>query len=133
MGLVKAAAIVLDCADPEELAEFYKELLDAKECPDTTSNRMDIETGTGIRIAFRRDLNATPSSWPRPEDSLQTHLDFLVDADDLDAVERAVVGLGGTPIEASGRGGPNEARMYSDPAGHSFTVRSSLRHGPKTD
>jgi hypothetical protein len=27
MELVKTGAIVLDCAEPEELADFYKELL----------------------------------------------------------------------------------------------------------
>ncbi|MDG4864051.1 VOC family protein [Streptomyces sp. T-3] len=133
MGLVKATAIVLDCSDPEELAEFYKAFLEAEECPGATPNRIDIGTETGIRMAFRRDLNATPASWPRPDDSYQNHLDFLVEADDLDEVERDLIGLGATPMETSGRGGPNEARTYFDPSGHSFTVRSSLQHGPKTD
>ncbi|MFE2992375.1 VOC family protein [Streptomyces sp. NPDC059262] len=134
MELVKTGAIVLDCAEPEELADFYKELLGAKECSDSTSSRTDIEAPSGLRIGFRRDLNATPPSWPRPEDSLQAHLDFFVDAEDLDAVERRIVALGGLPVEASGHsGGPTSARQYADPAGHSFTVRSSVRQGPKTD
>ncbi|MFF1401316.1 VOC family protein [Streptomyces sp. NPDC058287] len=134
MELVKTGAIVLDCAEPEELADFYKELLGAKECSDGTSSRTDIEAPSGLRIGFRRDLNATPPSWPRPEDSLQAHLDFFVDAEDLDAVERRIVALGGLPVEASGRsGGPTSARQYADPAGHSFTVRSSVRQRPKTD
>ncbi|MEV3854329.1 VOC family protein [Streptomyces sp. NPDC050095] len=133
MGLITTGAIVLDCADPDELARFYIELLDAERCPDATVNRTDIETSGGLRMGFRRDLNATPASWPRPEDSLQTHLDFLADADDVDELERRVVSLGGLPIEASGRGGPSEARLYADPAGHTFTIRASLHHGPKVD
>lgn len=65
---------------------------------------------------------------------MQAHLDFFVDAEDLDAVERRIVALGGLPVEASGRsGGPTAARQYADPAYHSFTVRSSVRQGPKTD
>ncbi|MBW8801820.1 MAG: VOC family protein, partial [Streptomyces sp.] len=31
MALVKAGVVVLDCAEPEKLAVFYKELLDAEE------------------------------------------------------------------------------------------------------
>ncbi|MEV0323760.1 VOC family protein [Streptomyces sp. NPDC050658] len=133
MGLITAGAIVLDCSEPEELAQFYLELLDAEPCPDTSSNRTDIETSSGLRMGFRRDVNATPPSWPRPEDSLQAHVDFLAEAGDLDELERHIVTLGGTPIEASGRGGPTEARLYADPAGHSFTVRASPSHGPKAD
>ncbi|MEV0322440.1 VOC family protein [Streptomyces sp. NPDC050658] len=133
MGLITAGAIVLDCSEPEELAHFYLKLLDAEPGTDMSSNRTDIETQSGLRMGFRRDLNATPPSWPRPEDSLQAHVEFLVEADDLDELERHIVALGGTPIDASGRGGPTEALLYADPAGHSFTVRASPSHSPKTD
>lgn len=84
-------------------------------------------------MGFRRDLNATPPSWPRPEDASQAHVDFLVEADGFAELERRIVALGGIPIEASGRGGPTEARLCTDPAGHSFRVRQSLSHGPKVD
>ncbi|MFD8565527.1 VOC family protein [Streptomyces sp. NPDC057694] len=131
MGLITTGAIVLDCSEPEELADFYVKLLEAELCPEATADRIDIESPSGLRMGFRRDLNATPPSWPRPEDSLQAHVDFLVAADDLDELERRIVALGGTPIEATGRGGPTRARLYADPAGHSFSVRASLRHGPK--
>ncbi|MEU6847391.1 VOC family protein [Streptomyces sp. NPDC046716] len=132
-ALVKSGAIVLDCSDPDGLAEFYRQLLGADECPGATSNRTDIQSPGGLRIAFRRDLNATPPSWPRPEDSLQAHLDFLVEERDIDAVERRIVALGGTPVDASDRGDQGAVRQFADPAGHSFTVRSSVRQAPKTD
>ncbi|MFE6400967.1 VOC family protein [Streptomyces alboflavus] len=131
MGLITEGAIVLDCSNPEELAQFYLKLLDAEQCPETSGSRTDIQVPSGLRMGFRLDLNATPPSWPRPEDSLQAHVDFLVGSGDLDEVERHIVALGGTPIQASGRGGSTEARLFSDPAGHSFTVRASLRHSPK--
>lgn len=123
MALVNAGVVVLDCAEPEKLAEFYKGLLGAEET-DATANRIEIEGAGGFRMAFRRDTNATPPSWPRPENSLQAHLDFVVD--DLDEAERGIVGLGGRPVEAKDPAGPHEERGFSDPAGHSFTVRSGI-------
>ncbi|MER6410000.1 VOC family protein [Streptomyces humidus] len=120
MAVVKAGVVVLDCAEPEKLAEFYKGLLDGEET-DLSANRVEIRGADGIRLAFRRDVNATPPSWPRPENSLQAHLDFLVD--DLDEVERRVVSLGGRPLDTKGAPGPHEERGYADPAGHSFTLR----------
>ncbi|MFE9621468.1 VOC family protein [Streptomyces sp. NPDC006527] len=128
MALVKAGVVVLDCAEPEKLAEFYKGLLDARET-DVTANRVEIEGAGGTRLAFRRDVNATPPSWPRPENSLQAHLDFLVD--DLDEAERKVVSLGGRPLETKGAPGPHEERGYADPAGHSFTLRITASTAPK--
>jgi catechol-2,3-dioxygenase len=128
MALVKAGVVVLDCAEPEKLAEFYVGLLDAEET-DSTANRVEIRGADGNRLAFRRDVNATPPSWPRPENALQAHLDFLVD--DLDEVERRIVGLGGRPLETKGASGPHEERGYADPAGHSFTLRLEPSTAPK--
>ncbi|CAL9661068.1 hypothetical protein SUDANB176_07002 [Streptomyces sp. enrichment culture] len=128
MTLVTAGVVVLDCAEPEKLAGFYKELLAAEEV-DARADRVEIRAADGFRLALRRDLNATPPSWPRPENSLQAHLEFVVD--DLDAVERRIVGLGGRPTEAGDVSGPTEERGYSDPAGHSFTVRRGAPTAPK--
>ncbi|MFF9044169.1 VOC family protein [Streptomyces parvulus] len=123
MATVNAGVVVLDCAEPEKLAEFYKGLLGAEET-EVTANRVEIEGPRGFRMAFRRDVNATPPSWPRPENSLQVHLDFVVT--ELDEAERAIVGLGGRPVEAKDPAGPYEERGFSDPAGHSFTVRLAV-------
>ncbi|ROP47090.1 VOC family protein [Streptomyces sp. PanSC9] len=128
MALVKAGVLVLDCAEPEKLAEFYMELLEGEQT-DASANLVEIRGADGVRLAFRRDVNATPPSWPRPENSLQVHLDFLVE--DLDEAERRVVGLGGRPIEARDAAGPYEERGYSDPAGHSFTLRMVPSRAPK--
>ncbi|MEV7074133.1 VOC family protein [Streptomyces sp. NPDC093990] len=128
MALVKAGVVVLDCAEPEKLAVFYKELLGAEET-DATANRVEIRGADGFRLAFRRDVNATPPSWPRPENSLQAHIDFVVE--DLDEAERKVVELGGRPLETKDAAGPFEERGYADPAGHSFTLRLVASTAPK--
>lgn len=121
MALVKAGVVVLDCAEPEKLAEFYKGLLDAEEIV-ASANRVEIRGADGTRLAFRRDVNATPPSWPRPENSFQAHLDFLVD--DLDEVERRVVGLGAAPGD---QGCPRPARG----ARLLRPVRPLLHHPPR--
>ncbi|MEU7423262.1 VOC family protein [Streptomyces sp. NPDC048362] len=128
MALVTAGVLVLDCAEPEKLAEFYKELLEGEQT-DASANLVQIQGADGVRLAFRRDVNATPPSWPRPENSLQAHLEFLVE--DLDEAERRVVGLGGRPIETRDAAGPYEERGYADPAGHSFTLRLNPTRAPK--
>ncbi|GGL63880.1 extradiol dioxygenase [Streptomyces fumigatiscleroticus] len=128
MAPVKAGVVVLDCAEPEKLAEFYKQLLGAEET-DVAANRVEIRGADGFRMAFRRDVNATPPSWPRPENSLQVHLDFV--AEDLDEAERRVVGLGGRPVEAGDPAGVYEERGFADPAGHSFTLRRVPPTAPK--
>ncbi|MFF4957769.1 VOC family protein [Streptomyces sp. NPDC001222] len=128
MSPVVAGVVVLDCAEPEKLAVFYQQLLGAEET-DATANRVEIRSPDGLRLAFRRDANATPPSWPRPENSLQVHLDFMVD--DLDEAERRVVGLGGRPLEAKDAAGPFEERGYADPAGHSFTLCLTRATAPK--
>ena len=128
MPLVEAGYVVLDCAEPEKLAVFYKELLEAEET-DATANRVEIRGADGFRLAFRRDVNAVPPSWPRPENSLQAHLDFVVA--DLDEAERRVVELGGRPLETKDASGPFEQRGYADPAGHSFTLLRVTPTAPK--
>ncbi|WP_320778352.1 VOC family protein [Streptomyces sp. CRN 30] len=130
MGLIKAGVVVLDSAEPEKLAAFYKELLDAEET-EVTANRIEIREPGGFRMAFRRDVNAVPPSWPRPENSLQAHLDFRVD--DLDAAERRIVTLGGRTIEAKESVGAYEyeERGFADPAGHSFSVHMVPPASPK--
>ncbi|MGW1590910.1 VOC family protein [Streptomyces sp. NPDC002386] len=128
MPLVTAGVVVLDCAEPEKLAEFYRQLLDGEQTH-ASANLVEIRGGDGLRLAFRRDANATPPSWPRPENSLQAHLEFLVA--DLDEAERRVVGLGGRPIEARDLAGTFEERGCADPAGHSFTLRLVPSPAPK--
>lgn len=128
MALVNAGVVVLDCSEPEKLALFYRRFLDAEDT-DVTANRVEIRSADGTRLAFRRDVNATPPSWPRPENALQAHLEFMVE--DLDAAERRVVELGGRPLEAKSAPGPYEERGFADPAGHSFTLRRVPSPAPK--
>lgn len=132
MALVTTGVVVLDCAEPEKLAEFYKELLGAEEA-EAHANRVEIRAADGFRLALRRDANATAPSWPRPENSLQAHLEFVVD--DLDAVERLIVGLGGRPME-TGDPPPDPPRSAATPtrrATPSPSAGASRQHPSRAD
>ncbi|MFJ4685403.1 VOC family protein [Streptomyces sp. NPDC091377] len=122
MALLHTGVVVLDCAEPAELAEFYRRLLGAEE-GEVSLDRVDVEAADGTRIAFRRDATVTPPSWPRPDDSFQAHLEFLVP--DLDAAEREIIGLGGRILELDDSSGSAGERVCADPAGHTFTLRQT--------
>ncbi|MGW5698478.1 VOC family protein, partial [Streptomyces asiaticus] len=83
--------------------------------------RVEIVAPGGSRMAFLRDHGFAPPSWPRPDDSQQAHLDLLVE--DIDAAERQVVDLGARPLDTKNNGGLRDTRIYSDPAGHPFSLR----------
>ncbi|WP_052863232.1 VOC family protein [Streptomyces niger] len=121
---VEAAVVVLDCAEPEPVAEFYAKLIGAELPSEMGVELIEITGRHGTRIAFRRDHGAAPPSWPRPDDSQQAHLHLLVPRDRMDDVERQVIDYGGRPMETPRKEGMEELRFFSDPAGHPFVLRS---------
>ncbi|MFI1224385.1 MULTISPECIES: VOC family protein [unclassified Streptomyces] len=123
MTVEKTSVLVLDCAEPMELAEFYAGLLDAEIRIGTDPDFVEIVGNDGVRLAIRRDHGYAPPSWPRPEDSQQAHLRILVGSEDIDEAEREAIGLGARPVDTGdGNGGPRDVRVYADPAGHSFSL-----------
>jgi hypothetical protein len=126
MTVAKTTVLVLDAAEPAELADFYATLLGAEARPGTDPDFVEVTGPSGVRLAIRRDHGYAPPSWPRPESSQQAHLRILVDRDDMDEAELEVIGLGARPLDTKDNGGPRDTRIYSDPAGHSFTLAVRL-------
>ncbi len=122
MAVPKRSVLVLDCAEPNELAEFYAALLNAEVQVGQELDIVEIVGHDGVGLAIRRDHGYAPPSWPRPDDSQQAHLRILVAREDMDEAEREVVGLGARPLDTKDNGGARDTRLYSDPAGHSFTL-----------
>ncbi|MFD6276822.1 VOC family protein [Streptomyces sp. NPDC060209] len=123
MTVGKTSVLVLDCAEPLELADFYAKLLDAETRIGSDPDFVEIVGHTGVHLAVRRDHGYAPPSWPRPEDSLQAHLRVLVDPGDMDEAEREAIGLGARPVDTGdSNSGPRDVRVYNDPAGHSFSL-----------
>ncbi|MEU6487390.1 VOC family protein [Streptomyces sp. NPDC046887] len=131
MTTPKTSVLVLDCAEPEDLAYFYAKLLDATVHRGADPDFVEVIGQDGNRIAIRRDHGYAPPSWPRPDDSQQAHLHILVAEEDMDEAEREAVSLGARPIETRGNSGPRDVRTYADPAGHSFVL--AAREGRSGD
>ncbi|THA68672.1 VOC family protein [Streptomyces sp. A0958] len=122
MAVPKTGLLVLDCAEPKELADFYAALLGAEVRVGHEPDIVEVVGGAGVHLAIRRDHGYAPPSWPRPDDSQQAHLRILVAREDIDEAEREAVGLGARPLDTKNNGGVRDARLYSDPAGHPFTL-----------
>ncbi|MEU3187874.1 VOC family protein [Streptomyces sp. NPDC006923] len=122
MTVAKTSVLVLDSAEPVELAEFYTTFLDAESRIGKDPDFVEIVGHHGVHLAIRRDHGHAPASWPRPESSQQAHLRILVAREDIDEAEREAISLGARPLETKDNGGPRDVRIYSDPAGHSFTL-----------
>ena len=117
--------VVLDCADPWELARFWAVLVGG-EPTQWYSGWVTLEPAPhGQRLSFQRVEAFRPpggSSGPPP----QAHVDVLVD--DLDLAHDRVLAAGARHLRdhVSPRPGPDgEAvpwRVYADPAGHPFCL-----------
>ncbi|MEU3979132.1 VOC family protein [Streptomyces sp. NPDC026672] len=124
MAVPKTVVAVLDCAEPEQLAEFYAGLLHGDIRPTGDPDLIEVAGQDGSVLAFRRDPTFIPPSWPRSEGAQQVHLVLLVGPDDMDAAEREAVNLGALPMEVTDVGTARETRLMSDQAGHAFLLRT---------
>ncbi|GAA1189850.1 VOC family protein [Streptomyces hebeiensis] len=122
MTVAKTSVLVLDCAEPAELAEFYSAFLGAGTRIGADPDFVEIVGHAGVHLAIRRDHGYAPASWPRPESSQQAHLRIMVSREEIDEAEREAISLGARPLDTKHNGGPRDTRTYSDPAGHSFTL-----------
>jgi catechol 2,3-dioxygenase-like lactoylglutathione lyase family enzyme len=117
MSVPRAYSVVLDCPDPQALADFYARLLDwppdNRREPDNGWATLD--GGAGMLIEFQRAADYLPPTWPAPERQQMFHLDFAVD--DLEAAHDRAVELGARPLDEQ-----KNFRVYADPAGHPFCL-----------
>ncbi|WP_328924243.1 VOC family protein [Streptomyces sp. NBC_00190] len=124
--IAEVQCVVLDCPDPQRLAEFYHSVLGGTvDQPDrrwsVDADWATLHTPAGPVLAFQRAPDHRPPSWPDPARPQQFHLDFGVP--DLDRAEEQVLAHGATVLDR----GPADRgwRVYADPAGHPFCL---VRH-----
>ncbi|MGW4892940.1 VOC family protein [Kitasatospora sp. NPDC004240] len=118
----KLQAVVLDCADPVRLAEFYAGLLGGRVVPDPQDpGWVEVHGFEGTPLACQRVDDHQAPRWPGQQHPQQLHLDF--DVDDLDGEERRALALGARVLERTDRLRPDANwRVYADPAGHPFCL-----------
>jgi predicted enzyme related to lactoylglutathione lyase len=109
------SAIVLDCADPVALAEFYRT---ATGWAVTASDEdwASLSDGGPIQLGFQRVDGYRPPEWPGP--AKHAHVDLAVA--DLDSVAEELVAAGATRPEY--QPGQGEWLVLVDPAGHPFCL-----------
>lgn len=122
--MMRLTAITLDCADPGELAEFYRQATGFELHPKSDGDFAGLTAEDGLFLGFQRVDDYQPPCWPAQTVPQQLHLDFAVD--DLDESEARLLGLGATKPEA--HPGGDTWRVFVDPAGHPFCL--TLVSGP---
>lgn len=109
--------VVIDCPEPDELAEFYRQVVGGK-ITDSDGWWTTLEIPSGMRVSFQRVDDYEPPRWPGQEHPQQVHLDVMVD--NLNTSEPLVLELGATKLKGSRS--KTGFRVYADPAGHPFCL-----------
>src|SRR3954451_11995329 len=112
-AIARASVFAFDAADPRRLAAFYSAITGWPVDRDS-GDWIELRSDGGATLAFQLAPDHQPPVWPSADQPQQAHIDF--DVDDLDAGEKAVLGLGAR--KASVQPAPDSFRVFLDPAGH---------------
>ncbi|GAB2776912.1 VOC family protein [Streptomyces daliensis] len=120
MAIATMGVVVLDCPDPQRLAEFYAAVLGWKVDPsESEEDWVEVASPEGRRLAFQESPGYVPPQWPSLEHAQQLHLDLDVPREKMDEAEREVLALGAVLAQGDD-GGKRNFRVYLDPVGHPF-------------
>jgi hypothetical protein len=126
--------VVLDCAAPRPLAEFYRQLFGlsyrpgdeppAAGEPDPRGGEwLVLRAGSGLGIAFQRVDRFAPPTWPEGPRPQQAHLDSSVASkEELLSQHERVLALGGRLLRDGFDDYEEPIGVYADPAGHPFCI-----------
>ncbi|MFL4904565.1 VOC family protein [Streptomyces sp. MMS24-I2-30] len=116
-------SVVLDCADPVRLAEFYAAIVGGVPRVED-EDWVVLEAPGAPRIAFNREPEYQPPAWPREGgNAQQVHLDLDAGRTwaEVDAAHAKVLELGARPLDLADRE-TKDFLVYADPAGHPFCL-----------
>jgi catechol 2,3-dioxygenase-like lactoylglutathione lyase family enzyme len=113
--------VILDCCDPQQVADFYARLLGQPVTYRSDDFCVVARDETTSGLAFQFAPNHVAPTWPGPKIPQQSHLDVMVD--DLETARKDVLTIGARHLQGD---------VYADPAGHPFCLihRPSWRHQP---
>lgn len=120
MSDVRLGAVSVDCADPAELSDFYRDVLDL-EVMFSTPDFVALQ-GAGCLLTFQRVADHQRPSWPAGPVPKQLHFELAVS--DLDAEEARILALGATKADVQPQ--PDKWRVLIDPAGHPFCISTLI-------
>ncbi|MGP3969802.1 VOC family protein [Streptomyces sp. 6N223] len=114
-ALAQLATVVIDCADPGSLAEFYQAVT-GWHVVYSDADCVHLGDGGPVLFGFQRVQGYQPPGWPDP--AKHAHLDFKV-ADVARTVER-LLAIGAT--KPAFQPGGEEWVVLADPEGHLFCL-----------
>ena len=104
--------LILDCADPKSLAQFYSTLLGRPITYDSEDFVVVAENDETSGLAFQRAPDHRRPTWPSTTVPQQMHLDIMVE--NVDDARTYVLSLGATSLDGED--------VFADPAGHPFCL-----------
>ena len=115
-GFATLCWVDMECPNPNELAEFYRQVLgwDVTHYQDEAA----VITNGSTSICFGRVAGYEPPGWPDSAVSKRYHMDL--DADDLAEAVRRCLELGASKPDF--QPGGDRWTVLLDPAGHPFCV-----------
>ncbi|HET8795332.1 MAG TPA: VOC family protein [Arthrobacter sp.] len=113
------SAVVLGAPDAQELADFYRKLLNWKEKYSEPGWVMLQAPGGGAGLSFQTESDFVRPVWPEEPGRQQMMMHLDIHVDDLDASGEHALAAGATLAEFQPQEG---VRVYFDPAGHPFCL-----------
>lgn len=118
---IKFDKVVLDCRDPQKLADFYIKLLGWQKGYDKDGFVIIGSPTSNVDIGFQQNIDYVQPTWPE-RDGLQQqmlHLDFAVDAADQKYWVEQAISLGAKVADEQYS---QHWTVMLDPEGHPFCI-----------
>jgi hypothetical protein len=114
-ALARLSTVVIDCAVPGPLAEFYRTMT-GWEVTYSDPDCIYLGDGGPIQLGFQRVAGYRPPSWPDP--AKHAHLDLRVT--DVEQTVKELLAVGATRPEF--QPGGDQWVVLADPEGHPFCL-----------
>jgi catechol 2,3-dioxygenase-like lactoylglutathione lyase family enzyme len=115
--------VCLDCADADELAGFYAQLLGWEITAQDDGWIAMNDPGGGVGLLFQAEGWYQPPVWPEQPGEKDKMLHLEIEVDDLEAAVARAVSVGGRIAEPQPKDrAPEQLRVMLDPAGHPFCL-----------
>lgn len=124
---IKLDKVVLDCLDPESLADFYVRLLGWNKGYITEDFVIIGSESSNVDIAFQRNEDYVPPVWPERinEQQQMLHLDFSVEnIEEMNQLVEHAISCGAKKAEYQ------HSKLWTvmlDPAGHPFCIEPRVQ------
>jgi predicted enzyme related to lactoylglutathione lyase len=128
---IRWGGVCLDCADAEELAAFYRQLLGweitARDEPDARLGGSGwigmADPSGGVSLSFQAETWYEAPTWPELSGAQSKMIHLEIDVDDMEDAVARVIAAGGieAPQQPADRDG-SQLRVMIDPAGHPFCL-----------